>query len=212
MSALLTLIYILTGANFGRTVKLGKYRFVDGRCPISATPEELALHTRAMERNWGAFPEGDVRIEQINNAYREHLAQQENSHGSGDLSPDGSRPAGTSEGDGNARPDGSEASAGDEAGDGEGDDDAATGSAERPAGGDGSPPVVTDPEPVAETNEKLRRAILTLSPDLDSNWTASGLPAMTAVERAYGSTAITRADVEAAHPGYTRAAASKSAT
>ena len=72
--------------------------------------------------------------------------------------------------------------------------------------GDGQPAVLTDPvkEPTVELNTKLQKAVLGLDPADDTNWTKDGKPAMTAVEKLYGSTGITRADVEAVAPGHTR--------
>lgn len=64
-----------------------------------------------------------------------------------------------------------------------------------------TPAKVEDPK--AETNDKLLKAIKKLDPKDDSHWTSAGLPAMVAVEGFYGSADITRADVEAAAPGYT---------
>ena len=53
-------------------------------------------------------------------------------------------------------------------------------------------------------NPKLYDAILELDPVLDKHWTSTGKPAMSAVERIYGSTAITRRDVKAAAPDWDR--------
>ena len=59
-------------------------------------------------------------------------------------------------------------------------------------------------EPTVELNTKLQKAVLGLDPADDTNWTKDGKPAMTAVEKLYGSAGITRADVEAVAPGHTR--------
>lgn len=58
MSVPIKTTYVLTGPNKGRTIRLGKYPFENGKLTIIATPEETALHARALERNWSAFPEG----------------------------------------------------------------------------------------------------------------------------------------------------------
>ncbi len=55
-----------------------------------------------------------------------------------------------------------------------------------------------------ELNTKLQKAVLGLDPADDTHWTKDGKPAMTAVEKLYGSAGITRADVEAVAPGHTR--------
>lgn len=192
MSAIIQLVFFLTGALAGRTIKLGKYSFVEGKLTLSGPAEELALHRRSLERNWSAYPEGDPRLK-------------ENNDGSGDVSTEGARGPGPAGDDGNGGPDGASAPSGETPDVGSGDAPAETGEAERPAGGDGSPPVVTEPE--AEGDARLKRAIAALDPEDDSHWIASGLPAMVAVERIYGSAGITRADVEAAAPGYNREAA-----
>ena len=72
--------------------------------------------------------------------------------------------------------------------------------------GEGQPAVLTDPvkEPTVELNTKLQKAVLGLDPADDTHWTKDGKPAMTAVEKLYGSAGITRADVEAVAPGHTR--------
>lgn len=72
--------------------------------------------------------------------------------------------------------------------------------------GDGQPAVLTDPvkEPTVELNTKLQKAVMGLDPADDTHWTKDGKPAMTAVEKLYGSAGITRADVEAVAPGHTR--------
>ena len=55
-----------------------------------------------------------------------------------------------------------------------------------------------------EVDTKLVKAIHALDPDNDEHWTGVGLPAMTAIELAYGSTGVTRKDVTAAIPEWNR--------
>jgi hypothetical protein len=50
----------------------------------------------------------------------------------------------------------------------------------------------------------LRRAVLALDPDVDSNWSQRGLPLLLVLERATGRAGIFRRDVEAVAPGWTR--------
>lgn len=69
--------YVLTGVNKGKTIRLGKYQFTDGKITIVATPEETALHARALERNWAAFAEGS-----------DALAFAEKGHGVSDIPED----------------------------------------------------------------------------------------------------------------------------
>lgn len=82
---------------------------------------------------------------------------------------------------------------------------------------DGSEPAGTDVHgqdgqanpPV--TNQRLLDAVMKLDPENDEHWTKIGKPAMSAVEGFYGSADITRADIEAAAPGYTRETAKEQA-
>lgn len=84
--------YVLTGKNKGKTVRLGKYPFTDGKLTIIATPEETALHARALERNWSAFPEGS-----------DALKNSEKASGKRDL-PEGSQQDGDAEVQGDGVP------------------------------------------------------------------------------------------------------------
>jgi len=56
-------------------------------------------------------------------------------------------------------------------------------------------------------SEKLRKAIQELDPATDEHWTGTGKPMLNAIEKFYGSSGVTRADVQAALPGYDREAA-----
>lgn len=60
-------------------------------------------------------------------------------------------------------------------------------------------------------HDKIRAALASLDPARDEHWTTSGLPAMGAVCSALGAT-VTRAQVEAAAPGFTRAAVAAAVT
>lgn len=172
--------FVLTGPLAGQTVNLGSlpYRFAEGRTTIIAPMEEMPLHAQFLERNWQAYPEG-------------HDALKETNDGQRDIQSD---PAGAS---GDLQPNGEGAAPGTDAAASEGD---AGPEAVNEAGGlepegDGQAP---------QLNEKLRKAVLGLDPADDSHWTKEGKPAMTAVEKLYGSSGLTRADVDAAAPGFTR--------
>lgn len=193
----ITQVYVLVGALAGRTVKLGDYQFNQGRCTVIDTPEQMALRSRFLERNWQALPENDPRIPELQAAIQEAI------HGKREVPQGESGPNGPAPVHGNGEPGGQGAPAGGEADPGAGAAGTETGSTERPAAGqDGQPPGV---------NEKLVKAIQSLNPADDAHWTKDGKPAMVAVEAAYGSAAVTRADVEAAIPDYTREAAKAAA-
>lgn len=55
-----------------------------------------------------------------------------------------------------------------------------------------------------EIDTQLVKAVHALDPGNDEHWTGTGLPAMTAIEVAYGSTGVTRKDVNAAVPDWDR--------
>ena len=55
-----------------------------------------------------------------------------------------------------------------------------------------------------EFADRLLKAVTNLDPTNDEHWTADGRPRIDEVEKAYGSAGVTRADVDAIAPGYTR--------
>ena len=72
-------------------------------------------------------------------------------------------------------------------------------------------PTSSDPDrgldaPGDRQTEKLKEAIQSLDPKVDSDWTSAGKPAITSVERALGRTGLTRKVIEAALPGFVRPA------
>jgi hypothetical protein len=56
------------------------------------------------------------------------------------------------------------------------------------------------------TGEQIAEALELLDPTDDNHWTAAGLPSMDAVADALGVGGFSRADVEAANPGFKRPA------
>lgn len=214
MSQAITILFLLTGQLAGKTITLGDYQFVEGRCEITDDPVQLALHARALEVNWQALPENDPRHEQIAAAMAELIDKtaEELANEQREIPPGGNGPDRTAEVHGGSEP---EAPAADSAAIvGEADAGAPAGGAERAAAdADGHQEGVSQDagqgssEAKPEVNEKLRNAVLGLDPKVDANWTKDGKPAMKAVEAAYGSAGITRADVEAAAPGFNREAA-----
>jgi hypothetical protein len=192
MSLIKTLFH-LTGAHAGKTIRLGKYQFTDGKCELSCPAHEMALHARSLERNWSAYPEGHPI-----------LTKQDNGNGTGEVPPGSTVTTGDANVQGDVQQDGSAAG---EAAAGSGDDaDAASGTAgDQAAGADGPEASVT---PV---NTKLQKAVMSLDPNNDEHWTQDGKPAISAVQTAYGSADVTRADVTAVAPDFNRATAAKPA-
>lgn len=178
MSSVIQTTFVLTPPLEGKTLRLGDYGFQEGRCTITAPADQMALHARFLERNWQAYPEGHEALKEKPNGQRDLQPNPEGAQG--DLQPEG---AGAPSGDGS---DAGQGDAGGETG------NQAGGLAPE---GDGQAP---------ELNEKLRKAVMTLDPVDDSHWTKDGKPAMTAVEKLYGSSGLTRADVDAAAPGFNR--------
>lgn len=178
MSSTIRTVFVLTGPFAGRSINLGSapYRFENGRLAIVATPEEVALHARFLERNWEAYPEGHPKLEGNN--------------GQRDIPPD----AGPQTVQGDGQPNGEGAEAGKLTLDGAGSNDPAVGSGQA-AHGDGSK---------AELNVKLLKAVRSLDPEDDTHWTKEGKPSIVAVTVAYGSTDVTRSDIDAVAPKYTR--------
>ena len=199
MSTIIQTTFVLTGALAGRTIRLGSqpYAFEKGRLTITAPAEEVALHARFLERNWQAYPEGHPALKEVPDGQRD---LQEGSQ------PDGQQPDGQQPVHSDVQPNGGGTEAGDAAPVSGGGVEAEAGQAGGVPDGDGQPAVLTDPvkEPTVELNTKLQKAVLGLDPADDTHWTKDGKPAMTAVEKLYGSAGITRADVEAGAPGHTR--------
>lgn len=184
MSTHVSVKFYLTGPLKGKTIKLGSlpYPFTNGEMELRGSPGDIALHAQFLERNWEVYPEGHDKLKEA-------------AHGKRNLPADSKQDPQPPVSSG-VSPDGEGAS------DSESGADEGAGSAEAEAGetggvadGDGQP---------EELNQKLQRAIFSLDPELDDHWTKDGQPAMSAVEKLYGSSAITRADVRAAAPEFSR--------
>lgn len=201
--------YFLTGPLAGKSVDLGHvpYRFREGRCVVTAPVEQQALHARFLERNWGALPEGHPDLKS------KPAPKKEAPDGKRDLPPS-PQPNGQPPVPGDLQPNGEGAAPGGDADNGGGAGAPEGGTSGEGSGGDGQPEGVKDPalqgavkEPKPLGDAKLTRAVMSLDPADDTHWNRDGRPAMSAVEKMYGSTGITRADVEGAAPGHTRAKA-----
>lgn len=184
MSSVIQTTFVLTGALAGKSINLGSqgYPFREGKLTINATPEETALHARFLQRNWQAYPKGHPKLEEVIQ------------DGQRDIPPDHEQDEqppvqGGSESEG----EGTEAGVAQD--EGTATTEPETGDAGTVSNGDGQP---------EELNAKLLKAVQSLDPKDDSHWTKDGKPAMTAVEKLYGAADVTRADVEAVAPGFTR--------
>lgn len=205
----------LTGINQGKTVDWPPFKFVDGVAELVAQREDLEKYAHYAAISFQAYPEGHPMIKVINEQVAADLAAaQEKDDGQRDLQPQGgSNPDGSGAVHGGVQSDG-EGTGTETAAAGPVDAGAEPGQSGSLPDGDGQQAQLNpeetpkEPEtpkaPVAEVNEKLKRAVLGLDPTNDSHWIASGKPALAAVEKAYGSTGLTRADVDAVAPGFVR--------
>jgi hypothetical protein len=197
MSTLLETKFVLIGPYFGKTINLGSlpWRFVNGACTVTANVGDTAMTARFLERNWQAYPENHPAVKEFLDGQRNlQTAKVEDSQPQvpSDLQPKG---GGTD--------------AGDPTNSGEGSAGAETGSTELlPDGSGQASQLVPAPkpfiEPTAEVNIKLFNAVKMLDPTNNDHWTKEGKPAVTAVATFYGATDVTRADIDAAYPGFTR--------
>lgn len=200
MSTPIETTFVLTGAMAGRTITLGTrafpYSFTHGKLHMTGPAEEVALHARFLERNWQAYPEGHPNLKRVKNGQRNvssKTVKNQQPVVSGDIQPNGK---------------GIEARESEINGSGSGED--STGESRSVPAGNGQSAELSEAETVKiEVNQKLLKAVQGLDAGEDANWTRDGRPAMAAVERAYGASDVTRADIEAVSPGYTRDQAHK---
>lgn len=194
---------VLAGHFAGKSVTLNGFRFTNGRTVIEDAPEAVANAVKYFEA-YQAYPVGSPELA---------AAQaRDKANGIGDLSA--GDPA-LSSGDGNQQsgPGASSVPAalsdgqsgpgpvivgGDTNRSGHPDAGVPLGEGKAPEGGSAPPP------PAVNVSENLVKAVLALDPANVDHWTEEGIPAMAAVEAAYGSNGITRRDVDQAVPGWNR--------
>lgn len=223
---------VLTGVHKGKTINLrGIYPFENGELTLEGNEEDVYAEVRNLERNFSAYLKGDPRLEvEITTppslgGERTNPADplspmtndllKGNEDGQRDLSAGGDNADGQGQVQGGGLAQGEGTSAGDGANDGSGAGDASTGATGGLPEGNGQPPLlkVSDtlnpnhaPEGDAKAlfDVKLQRAVASLDHATDDHWTQDGKPALQAVSKFYGSTAVKRADVEAVAPEYRR--------
>lgn len=190
---------VLTGSLKGQTTTLrGLYPFVDGEMTITGIPEDVQREVQNLERNFNVVLKGHE--------------PKEKEDGERDLHTGSGKSNGPSDVQSNLQSDGAGAGAA-TANNGSSAAAGHSGSAGVLPSGDGQQALLkvsegdeakTKGDGKAVKNDKLKRAIESLDPKDDSNWIASGKPALAAVEKVYGSSGVTRADVDAAAPGFVR--------
>lgn len=216
MSGIMQFEFHLFGPRKGQTVVLNGHPFIDGICTLVQSSENMGTAARVFSF-YRAYARGTPE-------YDAAVAAEEAENGTGEVvtaSVEGSDPAVQA----GVQPDGGGLA--EEATDTSGDiarsggaNPASTGSAGDGHGHSGVPKFPEDAnyraeEPSSEVNVDVANAVYKLDPDVDSHWVMTGAhkgkPKLQAVEDAYGKAGLTRQDIEAAMPGYSRATASEAA-
>jgi hypothetical protein len=186
----ITVNLVLTGPFAGQTVTLNGYFFNKGVCTIRGQYDKIGGAITYFARCYQAYPEGSRELADA----QARFGQDGGDHGNTDVNENSDN--GEPEEIRGAIPTEQPGVATQPATDGGRNDNPPADSATQPPG-------QVDAEP-ALTNDKLVAAILSLDPANDDHWTGQGLPTMSAIEAAYGSTDITRKDVEEKLPGWNR--------
>lgn len=210
MSQIMRYTFRLFGPRKGKTVTINGHKFVNGEYAAVIGPHNAANLIRVLSY-YAAYakgtPEYDAALakeqeEEANGADEVHEGSVEGSAAEvhGDGGPDGSGPAEVPADDGEgAAEDAAPGTGSDSDGDGH------EGSGVRKfEDGSGDEPR----EPASVGSEAVKEAVLKLDPENDDHWVNTGAhkgkPKLAAVEEAYGKAGLTRDDLEAALPGWTR--------
>lgn len=185
----------LVGANRGKTITLkagtNQYEFTDGSLEVTGPSGDVDNLTKYLQRCYQAFPDPSRELDEAVAAIHggdDAAETEQDEPGAGDGDTGGTQDAAGGAGDPAPEPSG-------QADDGSADAEPEPGQAEpgRPDQGDGQSP--------------LAKALTQLNPTDDEHWTADGKPKMSAIEAIMGRSDVTRAQVEAAAPGFNREAA-----
>ncbi len=185
----------LVGAFRGKdvTFKAGgkEYEFKEGSMEVTGPSADVDNLSKFLNRSYQAFPDPSKELDAAVAAI----------HGDGDAAETDKDEPGAGDGDKGGAQD-AEGGAGDTAPEPAGEADGGSTDAEpepgeaepgRPAEGDGQSPIA--------------KALSELDPADDEHWTADGKPKMSALEAILGRADVTRAQVDAAAPGFNRDAA-----
>ncbi len=219
MSNIMQYEFRLFGPRKGQTILINGHQFVNGRVVLVQASQNMEACMRVLSF-YGAYARGTP-------PYDEALAKEEAeeaAHGTNEVltetvkgadapvptgvRPDGAGPAEkeADDGAGSVGTERADGSSGDTNGDGLGH----AGVSKFPEDKDRR--VI---EPPSEVNEAVKIAILKLNHAVDQQWVMTGAhkgrPKLQAVEDAYGKAGLTRQDIEAALPGYTRDVATEAA-
>ena len=219
MSQVMQYEFRLFGPRKGQTVTINGHPFVNGRVVLVQASQNMEACMKVLSF-YGAFARGtppydealaqeEAEDEIPTNVEAEHGASEvytETVKGSDAPVPTSVRPDGAGfakeaavDGSGSDHTKGADGSSGDPSGDGHGHA--------------GIPKFPEDKdrrviEPPSQVNEIVKIAVLKLDPEVDQHWVMTGAhkgkPKLQEVESAYGKAGLTRQDIEAAAPGWTR--------
>jgi len=201
---------ILTGPYAGKTIKLNGCTFEKGVLELRGKAEAVEGLVTYMGRSYQAYLEGSDELKAAQKRDAERLekvnGERDNSRsiqpekgsdpGKGQVQPEGQ---GTASQTNNGRSGAVKTEKGSEGGVSSGDGHENAGLSQAAGGQNRSLPETTD--------LALQKAVLALDSKNNEHWTTGGKPAISAVEQAYGSTGITRKDINAVAPGWDRAKA-----
>lgn len=183
----------LVGANEGKTIvfKAGtkEYEFTDGSMEVTGPSGDVDNLSKYLRRCYQAFPDPSHELDAARAALKEEADAGEAD--TAEPGPGDEHPGGADDDEGGA---GAEPTQLPDADNGGGAAEPEAGEAGAgDANGDGQSPIVS--------------ALKRLDPADDEHWTADGKPKMSALEALMGRADITRAQVDAAAPGFNREAA-----
>ncbi len=209
MSTVMQYEFRLFGPRKGQTVTINGHPFVKGIARLIYSSEAMSSCMRVLSF-YNAYARGTQEYNDAMDAeaaaYGTGQAPEAPQQRADDAVPSSVRQAGT-----RSAPQGAEASIG---GGNSQRPDGETASADRDGHGHAGVPAFPEDkdfrpsEPASSVNLDIKAAVMKLDPEVSDHWVvtgaAKGQPKLNAVEEAYGKANLTRQDVEAAAPGYTR--------
>lgn len=171
----------MVGHYAGKTIKINGNMFVNGVLDLPGQAKDYEFLARYYE-TFGAYPDGHEKLKGVSN-------------GSGSVQVQ----AGPNDGGVSAdKPSTTESPAG------SGDASASTAGTGGVSEGNGAASGSVEQVKPSDTKIKLAKIIHGLSPENNDHWTDAGKPRLSVIEEALGAAGVSRADVEAAAPGWTR--------
>lgn len=191
---------VLTGAYAGETRILGGRVFRNGRTTLRGDALNLSHAVRYLARAYQAFPEGSDELKRAQERDRARgdadTVSEATGHPGAEEVQRGTEPAGSQSPEAGPAADGGSSDDPEQAGS-VSTGDVSEGRGQSDAGNDSEPAGIDPTDPMV-------KAVMKLDPAKDEHWTSQGKPAMAAIESAYGSADITRADVDKVLPDWDR--------